>query len=229
MLFRSQTAPESVPPSSSSGAPTARSQAASPAGAATLVTAPTTPVNLTPGGQTTFVWTYTAGTAQQFLFEGTASGTDAQTQQTVTSPVTQSAFIDMVTADQPDAPPYFAYDAMMNAREHATLDQVLERELVPLSLDEVILAAREGAQVLDTRDAGEFARATLDRLLDVVGGHVDALRFRDDRPQAWIGAGIPATVAGRNRQFLDDAREDLAALGVGRALLVLNRVPLGMA
>jgi glyoxylase-like metal-dependent hydrolase (beta-lactamase superfamily II)/rhodanese-related sulfurtransferase len=72
-------------------------------------------------------------------------------------PMSQSAFIDMVTADQPDAPPYFAYDAMMNAREHATLDQVLERELVPLSLDEVILAAREGAQVLDTRDAGEFA------------------------------------------------------------------------
>ena len=42
-------------------------------------------------------------------------------------------------------------------------------------------------------------------------------------------AGIAAAVTGRDGQFLDDAREDLAALGVGRALLVLDRVPLGMA
>ena len=42
-------------------------------------------------------------------------------------------------------------------------------------------------------------------------------------------SGIAAAVAGRDRQFLDDAREDLAALGVGGALLVLDRVPLGMA
>ena len=47
--------------------------------------------------------------------------------------------------------------------------------------------------------------------------------------QARVGIGIAAATAGGHGQFLDDAREHLAALGVGRALLVLNRVPLGMA
>ena len=42
-------------------------------------------------------------------------------------------------------------------------------------------------------------------------------------------SGIAAAVAGGDGQFLDDAREDLAALGVGGALLVLDCVPLGMA
>ena len=38
----------------------------------------------------------------------------------------------MVTADQPEAPAYFTYDAVLNARERITLDQALERELRPL-------------------------------------------------------------------------------------------------
>ena len=44
-----------------------------------------------------------------------------------------------------------------------------------------------------------------------------------------IHVGIAAAGARRDRQFLDEAREDLAALGVERALLVLDRSPLGMA
>ena len=78
-------------------------------------------------------------------------------------------------------------------------------------------------------DAGQFAGAALDRLLDVVGGHVHFLGRRDDRAQARVHARVAAAAAGRDRQFLDQARENLAALGVGRALLVLDRVPLGMA
>ena len=78
-------------------------------------------------------------------------------------------------------------------------------------------------------DAGQLAGAALDRLLDVVGGHVDFLGLRDDRAQARVHARVAAAVAGGDGQFLDDARENLAALGIGRALLVLNRVPLGMA
>ena len=42
-------------------------------------------------------------------------------------------------------------------------------------------------------------------------------------------SGIAAAIAGGDGQLFDEAREDLAALGVGGALLVLNRVPLGMA
>jgi hydroxyacylglutathione hydrolase len=71
------------------------------------------------------------------------------------------AFIDMVTADQPDTPPYFSYDAEMNARERQTLDEALSRELRPLTLDAVLDRQAEGAQLLDTRDPVEFAAAHL--------------------------------------------------------------------
>ena len=37
---------------------------------------------------------------------------------------------------------------------------------------------------------------------------------------------IAARAGGGDRQFLDEAREDFAALGVSRALLVLDGVPL---
>ena len=44
-------------------------------------------------------------------------------------PMSRERFIEIVTADQPDAPAYFTYDAVLNTREHPTLDQALEREL----------------------------------------------------------------------------------------------------
>src|ERR1700691_1343356 len=37
-------------------------------------------------------------------------------------PMSREQFIRLVTADQPDAPPYFTYDAILNTREHPTLD-----------------------------------------------------------------------------------------------------------
>jgi hydroxyacylglutathione hydrolase len=76
-------------------------------------------------------------------------------------PMTKDAFIRVVTADQPDAPSYFTYDAVLNSEERATLDQALAREMNPLTLDEVIALQAKGAQVLDTRDPAEFASAHL--------------------------------------------------------------------
>jgi glyoxylase-like metal-dependent hydrolase (beta-lactamase superfamily II) len=35
-------------------------------------------------------------------------------------PMSKQAFIELVTADQPEAPPYFAYDAVLNSRERPT-------------------------------------------------------------------------------------------------------------
>ena len=45
------------------------------------------------------------------------------------------------------------------------------------------------------------------------------------------GVGIRVAAAGArgNRELLDDAGEDLATLGIGRPLLVLDGVPFGMA
>jgi hydroxyacylglutathione hydrolase len=89
-------------------------------------------------------------------------------------PMSREAFIRVVTADQPEAPPYFTYDAVLNSQERPTLDEALAREMKPLTLDAVLALQANGAQVggvqigmqigvqiLDTRDPEEFAAAHL--------------------------------------------------------------------
>jgi len=76
-------------------------------------------------------------------------------------PMTKEAFIQVVTADQPEAPAYFTYDAVLNSQERPTLDEALERGMKPLALDAVLAFAAEGAQILDTRDPDEFGTAHL--------------------------------------------------------------------
>ena len=76
-------------------------------------------------------------------------------------PMSKQAFIDLVTADQPEAPPYFVYDAVLNSKERPTLDEALERGLKLLTLKRLLELQAEGAQILDTRDADEFAAAHL--------------------------------------------------------------------
>ena len=76
-------------------------------------------------------------------------------------PMSKKAFIELVTADQPEAPPYFVYDAVLNSKERPTLDESLERNLKPLALDAVLDLQKQSAQILDTRDADEFGAAHL--------------------------------------------------------------------
>ena len=76
-------------------------------------------------------------------------------------PMSRDAFVDLVTADQPDAPAYFTYDAVLNSRERPTLEQALARELRPLTIGEFLAAQARGVQVLDTRDPELFAAAHL--------------------------------------------------------------------
>ena len=86
-------------------------------------------------------------------------------------PMTKKAFIEMVTADQPDAPPYFVYDAVLNSKERPTLTEALERELKPLELEAVLALQAEGAQILDTREPEEFGAAHLAHSINVgLGG-----------------------------------------------------------
>jgi glyoxylase-like metal-dependent hydrolase (beta-lactamase superfamily II)/rhodanese-related sulfurtransferase len=76
-------------------------------------------------------------------------------------PMSKEAFVRIVTADQPEAPAYFNYDAVLNSQERPTLDQALAHGMKPLTLDRVLELQAAGAQILDTRDAGEFAAAHL--------------------------------------------------------------------
>ena len=87
------------------------------------------------------------------------------------APMSRERFIEIVTADQPDAPAYFTYDAVLNARERPTLEQALERELRPLALEQTLALLAAGAQVLDTRDGAKFEGAHLKGSVNVgLGG-----------------------------------------------------------
>ena len=120
-------------------------------------------------------------------------------------PMSEEDFIAIVTADQPDAPSYFSYDAVLNAKERPTLDQVLEHEVKPLLLDEVLDLMKKGAQVLDVRDASEFAPQHLAGSINIgLGGQY----------ATWAG-----TVLDRERPIVIIAapgREAEAALRLGR-------------
>jgi hydroxyacylglutathione hydrolase len=75
-------------------------------------------------------------------------------------PMSKEAFIRVVTADQPDAPAYFTYDAVLNSEERPTLDETLAR-VNAMPLDGVLALQEMGAHILDTRDPAEFAAAHL--------------------------------------------------------------------
>ena len=119
-------------------------------------------------------------------------------------PMSKEAFISVVTADQPDAPPYFTYDAVLNSQERPTLEETLAR-LNPMTLDEVLALQSAGAQILDTREASEFAAAHLAGSINIgLGGQY----------ATWAG-----TVLEREHPIViiaDPGRENEAATRLGR-------------
>ena len=74
----------------------------------------------------------------------------------------------------------------------------------------------------------ELAGALLDGAVDVVVGHAVGPRLEDGGAQARVGLRIAAAEAGRDGDLLEELGEQLAAAGVGRRLLVLDRAPLAM-
>ncbi len=120
-------------------------------------------------------------------------------------PMSKEEFIRLVTADQPDAPPYFTYDAILNTRERATLDQNLEQVLRPIDLADVLLLEEKGAQILDVRKAIEYAKGHLAGSINIgLGGQY----------ATWAG-----TVLDRARPIViiaEPGRENEAAIRLGR-------------
>ncbi len=120
-------------------------------------------------------------------------------------PMSKKAFIELVTADQPEAPPYFVYDAVLNSKERPTLDEALARELKPLELDRVLELQAGGAQILDTREPEEFAAAHLAGTINIgLSGQF----------ATWVG-----TVLSREKPIIiiaNPSRESESALRLGR-------------
>ena len=85
--------------------------------------------------------------------------------------MSKEEFIKLVTADQPEAPQYFSYDAILNRKERPTLEEALEAGINPLSLDEMLKLKETGAQLLDVRDTADFAGAHLAASMNIsLGG-----------------------------------------------------------
>lgn len=82
-------------------------------------------------------------------------------------PMSREEFMQLVTADQPEAPSYFVHDAILNRQERASLERTMERSLRGLSLDEVLRLRNQGAQLLDVREAIDFEGAHLDGALNI--------------------------------------------------------------
>lgn len=82
-------------------------------------------------------------------------------------PMSKAEFVRLVTADQPAAPAYFAYDAGLNRAERPTLGKVLQNALAPLELDEALRHVQAGALLLDTRDADSHAAEHLRGAINV--------------------------------------------------------------
>jgi rhodanese-related sulfurtransferase len=118
--------------------------------------------------------------------------------------MSKEAFLQVVTADQPDAPAYFTYDAVMNSEERPTLDQTLAH-VNPMTLDDMLALQTIGAQILDTRESGEFAAAHLSGSINIgLGGQY----------ATWAG-----TVLDHDHPIViiaDHGRENEAATRLGR-------------
>ena len=86
-------------------------------------------------------------------------------------PMDEDAFVRLVTTDQPSAPAYFAFDASLNKRERATLEESLRTALTPLSREAFETYRKTGAQILDTRDPGRYAEGFLPGSINIgLGG-----------------------------------------------------------
>jgi hydroxyacylglutathione hydrolase len=120
-------------------------------------------------------------------------------------PMSKEEFVRLVTADQPEAPAYFTYDAILNTRERPTLATAMQQNVRPLEIEEVLRLHDDGAQVLDVREASEYAKGHLAGSLNIgLGGQY----------ATWAGTVLDAA-----RPIVivaEPGREQEAALRLGR-------------
>jgi len=131
-------------------------------------------------------------------------------------PMTEDAFVALVTEDQPAAPDYFIHAAIGNRKDHALLH---EGEPTPaLTLGEVDEAVANGAAIVDVRPVEDFAGGHLAGSLNVgLGG-----RFAEQ-----VGSIVPvgaAIVLVGTEEGADEAKIRLARIGFDDIVGVLADV-----
>ena len=120
-------------------------------------------------------------------------------------PMNPKEFVEIVTADQSEAPAYFTYAAILNTKEHPTLEKTLKQALKALTLEEVFRLKEKGGQLLDVRDPADFAGAHLEDAINIGLGGTYA---------TWAG-----TILDQQKPIViiaDLGREEEAAMRLGR-------------
>ena len=119
------------------------------------------------------------------------------------APMTEDAFVDVVTHGQAAAPMYFDYAANRNRQTRDTLDE--DDTIIKLGLAAVLDAQHHGATVLDSRGANDFAAGHLRGSINVgLGG-----RFAEYAGEV-IGAGTPIVLV------TDPGHEQVARVRLAR-------------
>lgn len=121
-------------------------------------------------------------------------------------PMTREEFMRLILEDQPPAPQYFVKNAIINRTGYESIDQVLERNVRPLSVTAVELEAEAGALILDTRNSDAFA-----------AGHIpNAMQIALDGSFAvWVGTLI-SDIKQRIVVVADKGRERESILRLAR-------------
>ena len=120
-------------------------------------------------------------------------------------PMSREDFIRLVSVDQPDAPAYFTYDALLNTRERSTLDASLKQVLTPIELTDLLAMNLTETQILDVRDAAEYAKGHMTGSINIgLSGQY----------ATWAGTlldtALPIII------IAEPSREEEAALRLGR-------------
>lgn len=97
-------------------------------------------------------------------------------------PMSKEDFVKEATTGLLPPPQYFPKNAALNKTGYESIDVVIDREYVPLSVDEFKEKMKSGALVLDTRSSAEFASAHIPGSMNI---------GLDGGPFAvWVGALI---------------------------------------
>ena len=133
---------------------------------------------------------------------------------------TSDDFVHLLTDSLPARPEYFARDIELNRRGAASLDAL--PRLAPLPAAEVVRLQEEGAVVVDTRPAMQFAVAHVPGSIHVaLTGQYASWAARI------LGLDTPLIIAGEDPEHVRESQLRLARVGVERVIGFLDGGVLG--
>lgn len=81
--------------------------------------------------------------------------------------MTREKFINTVTHSLPEPPKYFFMDALLNKEGYDSFAQLIRKNLVALSVADFETAIKNGAVILDTRDAMSFSKSFIPGAINI--------------------------------------------------------------